>query len=77
VREVQFGVDGPECGDYEIIYTNGLLDQVNEGRLEISVKNAVSESHAGPHFPLFPWSVCGELLYAWIAPTCGAKNRSV
>jgi hypothetical protein len=31
VREVQFGVDGPECGDYEIIYTNGLLDQVNEG----------------------------------------------
>ncbi|MDE4922682.1 hypothetical protein [Cupriavidus metallidurans] len=29
--EVQFGVDGPECGDYEIIYTNGLLDQVNEG----------------------------------------------
>lgn len=29
--EVQFGVDGPECGDYEIIYTNGLLDHVNEG----------------------------------------------
>lgn len=28
--DVEHGVDGPECGDYEIIYTNKVLDEINE-----------------------------------------------